>query len=184
VEATSPSLGRRRPWVKAALILLPAVALIAVLGWATFQEGEALTTGDDAPAFTAARLGQQGSLSLSDLEGKPVVLNFWASWCVPCEDEAPILNEAHRRYGDDVAFVGVNIKDAKSHALEFEQRFDVPYPSIRDETGEIYSDYGLTGQPETFLLDGQGTIVEHIPGAIASRDALFQMLERLVARDG
>lgn len=155
-----------------------------MLGWATVQKGGALRPGDDAPVFTAERLGDAGSLSLIELRGRPVVINFWASWCGPCETEAPILNEAHRVYGDDVAFVGVNIKDAKSAALEFERRFDVAYPSVRDESGEIYSDYGLTGQPETYLIDSNGVIVEHIPGAIAGRDALFQSLDALVARDG
>lgn len=184
MEATESLRNVRRPWARTALILVPPLALIGLLGWATLQKGGVLTPGDDAPAFSAPRLDDDGSLSLADLKGRPIVMNFWASWCGPCETEAPILNDAHRIYGDDIAFVGVNIKDAKSKALEFERRFNVSYPSVRDESGEIYSDYGLTGQPETFLIDSNGVIVQHIPGAIGGRDALFQTLDDLLANDG
>ena len=155
-----------------------------MLGWATFQEGDVLAAGEDAPAFSAPRLDGKGSLSLSDFDGRPVVVNFLAAWCGPCEDEAPILNEAHRVYGDEIAFVGVNIKDAKSKALEFERRFEVRYPSVRDENGQIYSDYGLTGQPETYLIDSEGVIAEHIAGPIGDAEAFFGLLDGLATRDG
>jgi cytochrome c biogenesis protein CcmG, thiol:disulfide interchange protein DsbE len=167
-----------------ALILVPALVLIGVLGWATFSKGGTPAPGDQAPAFTADRLDGDGSLSLSDFEGTPVVINFWASWCAPCEEEAPILTEAHRLYGDDVAFVGVNIKDARSKALEFERKLKISYPSVRDEQGQIYSDYGLTGQPETFLLDADGVIAEHVLGPIPGRDYLLPRLDALTADDG
>lgn len=173
-----------RPWSRAAAILIPAAALVAMLGWATFQKGGTPTPGDDAPPFTAARLDGDGSLSLSDFKGKPVVMNFWASWCGPCETEAPILNEAHRLYGREVAFLGVNIKDAKSKALAFERRFGVAYPSVRDDGGRIYADYGLTGQPETYLIDSEGTIVQHITGPITDKDGFLQSLDALVSENG
>ncbi len=185
MEDTSSPMKRQPTWGRAALILLPAVGLVGMLGWATFQKGGTLQAGDEAPAFAAEPLGDEGGLlSLAELKGKPVVLNFWASWCVPCESEAPILNEAHRLYGNEVAFVGVNIKDSRSDALEFERNFDVPYESVRDEQGQIYSDYGLTGQPETYLIDADGVVVEHIPGAIGDEAAFLQMVDGLVERNG
>jgi cytochrome c biogenesis protein CcmG/thiol:disulfide interchange protein DsbE len=173
---------QKRSWVKVALILIPALLVIALLGWATLQQGSTPRPGDDAPTFSAPRLDGDGSVSLAELRGRPVLLNFWASWCLPCEDEAPILNAAERTHGEDVAFLGVNIKDARDDALEFERRFAVSYPSIRDEAQDIYDAYGLTGQPETFLIDAEGTIVAHIPGAIPDRAYLDQLLDAVVAR--
>ncbi|MGH2737024.1 MAG: TlpA family protein disulfide reductase [Actinomycetota bacterium] len=179
VPATHTSARR---WLRVALVVVPSALIVGVLAWALLQEGSAPQPGDEAPRFTAARLDGEGTISLSDFEGRPVLLNFWASWCLPCEDEAPILNEAQGQYGDDIAFVGVNIKDARDDALEFENRYGTSYPSVRDERQEIYDDYGLTGQPETFLIDGDGIIVEHIPGSIADQAYLNSLLDALITR--
>ena len=170
-----------RPWGRIALFLVPGVALLALLTWAILTEGSAPTVGEPVPDLSGPLLGGDGSLSLQDFEGKAAVVNFWASWCVPCEDEAPILNRAHRLYGDRVAFVGVNIKDARDDALAFEERFAVAYPSVRDIDGSLYADFGLTGQPETFLIDPQGILVAHIPGQIA-KDGFLAALDSLAAR--
>jgi cytochrome c biogenesis protein CcmG/thiol:disulfide interchange protein DsbE len=175
----TPSAAARR-WVRTTLVVIPALLVVGVLAWATLEEGPAPQPGDEAPAFTAPRLDGSGSISLEELRGRPVLLNFWASWCVPCEAEAPILNRAERAYGEDVAFLGINIKDARDDALAFERRFDVPYPSVRDEAQAIYDDYGLTGQPESFLLDSDGRIVEHIPGQIPNQSFLNGLLEATV----
>lgn len=169
-----------RNWVRAGLIVGPAVAVIALLVWATFAEGSAPQPGDAAPSFTAERLDGSGSLALDDFEGTPVLLNFWASWCVPCEEEAPVLDTMAEQFEGEVAFLGVNIKDAPSDARAFEQRFDVGYPSVRDEGRTIEDDYGLTGQPETFLISADGTIVEHIPGAVTDPAYLQGLLDDLV----
>ena len=148
------------------MALLPAVVFLGLLTWATLGEGGAPAPGDDAPSFEAELLVGDGTLSLAELHGKPVVLNFWASWCAPCEDEAPMLQAAHETYGDEVAFVGVDIKDARSDAIEFVDRYGLEFPHVRDESLEIYTDYALTGQPETFFVDAEGKIVEHIPGTL------------------
>lgn len=182
MNAVVPDAPKRAPrsWLKICLIVGPAVAIVALLVWATFADGPAPQPGDAAPTFTAERLDGSGTLSLDDLEGSPVVLNFWASWCVPCEDEAPLFNAMAERFEGEVAFVGINIKDASDDARAFEERFEVTYPSVRDR-GTIETDYGLTGQPETFLIAGDGTIVEHIPGAVTDAAYLQALLDDLVA---
>lgn len=177
----SRSARPRRPWGKIALILVPGLALLILLAWATLAEGNAPMVGEAVPELSGPRLDGNGSLSLDEFEGKPVVVNFWASWCGPCEEEAPILNRAHRLYGDRIAFLGVNIKDARDDALAFEERFDVAYPSVRDTDGSLYADFGLTGQPETFLIDSEGLLVAHIPGQI-TQGAFLAALDSLVAR--
>lgn len=170
----------RRPWGRIALFLVPGLALVALLTWATLAEGSLPAVGEPVPELGGPLLGGNGSLSLEELGDRPAVVNFWASWCVPCEDEAPILNRAHRLYGDRISFVGVNIKDARDDALAFEERFDVPYPSVRDTDGSLYADFGLTGQPETFLIDSRGILVAHIPGQI-TQGGFLAALESLAA---
>ena len=163
------------------LILVPGVAFLVLLAVALINNSPPPQVGDPAPSFEAELLTGDGELSLEELRGKPVVINFWASWCVPCKDEAPMLSEADARYGDRVSFVGVDIRDARSSAQEFVERYDLDYPHVRDEDLSIYDDFGLTGQPETFFLDEDGVILEHIPGPLA-REQLFQLLDSLTAR--
>jgi cytochrome c biogenesis protein CcmG/thiol:disulfide interchange protein DsbE len=178
--AATPS----RRWSRLVIFLLPALAFVALLVIAVLRVNGPPEIGDPAPPFSAPYLSEEGSLALSDLQGKPVVLNFWASWCGPCKDEAPMLRKAVQRYGDRVQIVGVNAKDARSDALAFvsdEQLGELTH--IRDETGEMYDNYGLTGQPETFFIDSDGEIVEHVNGPLFE-DTLFSLLDVLVQRDG
>jgi cytochrome c biogenesis protein CcmG, thiol:disulfide interchange protein DsbE len=159
----------------------PAVAFVALLVVAVVLRESPPEVGDPAPRFEAELLGQEGRLDLAELRGRPVVINFWASWCVPCEDEAPMLRDAAERYGDQIAFVGVDIRDARSEALAFVEKWDLDYLHVRDEDLSIYDDYGLTGQPETFFLDEDGVILEHVPGPLF-RDTLFPLLDSISAR--
>jgi cytochrome c biogenesis protein CcmG, thiol:disulfide interchange protein DsbE len=128
-------------------------------------------------------LDGSGSFALEDVRGRPVLLNFWASWCAPCVEEAPVLRRAHDLYGDEVSFVGVDVKDAQTDARAFARRHGLDYTHVRD-TGAIYADYGLTGQPESFLIDSDGVVVEHVTGPFADAQDLFSRLDVLVARDG
>ncbi len=171
-----------RKGARLAAVLVPAIAFLAIIGAVALERTNLPEPGGRAPDFTAPLLAGGGSLELSDLRGKPVMLNFWASWCVPCKDEAPLLRQAYRAYGDRVAFVGVDVKDSRSDAIDFARRTGLSYPHVRDEGGTIYSDYGLTGQPETFFIDGDGTIVEHVNGPL-DEAALTQLLDVLVSRD-
>lgn len=183
MDRTVPVAGARSGsrWLGVALILVPALLFIGLLTVALVQNSPPPQVGDPAPSFEAELLKGDGELALDDLRGKPAVINFWASWCVPCRDEAPMLSEAAARYGDEVAFVGVDIRDARSSAIEFVERWDLDYTHVRDEDLAIYDDFGLTGQPETFFLDEDGVILEHVAGPL-SREPLFQLLDSLTAR--
>ena len=182
IQGAGPRTGARDTrWARVILILVPALAFIGLLIVALINNSPPPQVGDPAPSFEADLLRGDGDLALEDLRGKPVLINFWASWCVPCKDEAPMLRDAFERYGDQVAFVGVDIRDARSSALEFVERYDLDYQHVRDEDLAIYNDYGLTGQPETFFLDENGVILEHVPGPLA-REQLFQLLDSLTAR--
>jgi cytochrome c biogenesis protein CcmG/thiol:disulfide interchange protein DsbE len=173
---------RDRKVPKGFLILVPALAFLIILGIGTYKRTDTPTAGKGVPDFTAPLLIGEGDLSLSDLKGTPVVINFWASWCAPCEDEAPLFKKAFEEYGDRIAFLGVDIRDARTDAIKFIADYDIAYPSVRDEGMEIYADYGLTGQPETFFIDAEGVLVEHVPGPV-DEEGLFQILDVLIRRD-
>ena len=162
--------------------MLPGLAFVALLTAAVVMKGGQLQAGDEAPAFAAPVLSGEGEAALSELRGKPVVLNFWASWCKPCEEEAPLFKEAHDRYEGRAHIVGINIRDARSDALAFVEEYDLDFLQVRDEGLSIYDDYGLTGQPETFFLDQDGVLIDHVPGPVTS-EMLFSRLDLLVARD-
>jgi len=107
-------------------------------------------------------------LSLRQLRGRVVVLNFWASWCGPCKQEAPRLDAVARAHAGKVVFLGIDVQDGKSDARAFLRRHDVGYASLHDNSGLTYDGYGLTGVPETYWLDARGRIVAHVAGAVST----------------
>ena len=120
-------------------------------------------------------------VSLSDLRGRPVVLNVWASWCGPCEDEAPVLEGLWRRYRDrGVLVLGLDTQDLSSKARAFARRHGLTFPSLRDGDGDARRRFGTTGVPETFLIDREGRIALHITGPIASEEQLAGPIEQLL----
>ena len=110
-------------------------------------------------------LDGSGELSDEDLLGKPVVVNFWASWCIPCREEAPLLERAWKAYREDgVIFLGVNIKDGESDALRFVNEFGITYPNVRDLDQTFTKGFGLKGLPETFFVDHRWTFIGAVSG--------------------
>lgn len=166
--------GRAR-LVAQGVALAGVVALLGLLVWkVAFEDtgGAAarLERGERPPApdFTLERLDRGGTLTLSSLRGKGVVLNFWASWCVPCKDEAPLLEEAWQRHrGRGLVVVGVDAQDFKGDARSFMERFGLTYPVVYDGKGSTLGRYGITGFPETFFVDREGRLVgERLVGGL------------------
>jgi cytochrome c biogenesis protein CcmG, thiol:disulfide interchange protein DsbE len=108
-----------------------------------------------------------GRVSPRELRGYPVVMNFWASWCVPCKAEAPRLVASARRHAGEVVFLGVDVQDFKSDARSFLERYNTNYVSVRDGGSSTYENYGLTGIPETYYLDARGRVVAHGVGEVS-----------------
>lgn len=163
------------------LWLLPALAFVGLLVAGLMLRADAPGVGDPAPAFEGQLLDGSGTFSSASLDGRPSVVNFWASWCLPCRDEAPMLSAAADRYGDRINFVGINIRDGLDSARAFAGERNLDYTHVRDPELAIYDDFGLTGQPETFFLDDEGNVIEHVPGPL-TEDRLFTLLDSLAAR--
>ncbi len=159
-------------------VLVPGVIIFAIVGFiALFLVGlitnEPLTgasgaarVNHPAPNFTLP-LFSGGELTLSSLKGKPVVINFWASWCPPCRVEAPILEKVWQLYKDEgVTFVGVDIQDTEEDARAFIKEFGITYPNAKDASGRVTIDYGVSGIPVTFFVNREGLIVSRWVGDI------------------
>lgn len=132
-----------------------------------------------APDFTITTF--KGSMvSLADLIGRPVVINFWASWCPPCRVEALLLEKTWRAYRDQgLRFLGINIQDRERDALNYIREFDITYPNGPDPTGEVSIDYGVSGLPVTFFVSRKGQIVRRWVGAIDQRELIRSIKEIL-----
>ena len=162
---------RRRPLGRLILwpIGLAVLGLLVVIGVRLAQGdrslGEVKLKPYRAPDFSLMQFNGE-RFSLGDQRGKVVVVNFWASWCIPCKTEAPILESAWQRYhSQGVEFVGVDIKDTPEDARTFLQRYTITYPNGFDEKKQVYIDYGVYGLPETFIVDRQGFVSHHVIGA-------------------
>ena len=119
-----------------------------------------------APNFELTTFTSQ-PMRLSDYRGKVVVLNFWASWCIPCRDEQPVLETLAKRYQNQgVVFLGINIQDNEHDGLAFIHHYGVTYPVAPDPTGAVYINYGVVGIPETYLVSRQGTIAQKLVGPV------------------
>ena len=185
----------KRGWILLGTAV-PAIALIAILAWASVnsggnpgglgvnnQFGQVAVEAEPARDFTLT-LFDGGSISLSQLRGKVVVLDFWASWCGPCQQEAPILAEVYRELnGSNVEFVGVDIWDGRQDAINHITRFDVPYPNGADLQGTIAIDYGVRGIPEKIFIDTEGVVARKFVGPM-NADLLRSALQELMSGGG
>ena len=185
----APGAGGRRVPVGALLWLIPVLALLLVIGYQSVrtQQPESITAGlargqrPPAPAFSLPRF-DGGTLALASLRGQYVLVNFWASWCIPCRDEAPLLERASREYRDrGLVVVGVNIQDLEPEARKFIAEFKIRYPNVRDRDGRVSRAYGTTGVPESFFIDREGRVVRKFPGAAVEWRLWQEAIEGLMA---
>ena len=158
----------RRVKTTAQLIALAGVAgLLALLIWSVVHQQHPPGVGSVAPAFTLSRLVGPGKISLESYRGKPVVLNFWASWCEPCKSEAAVLQRDWTSYrARGVVFLGVDYHDLSSDARRFVNAHELTFPMLEDGSGSVTGRYGISQVPETYILNRQGRVVAHLRGPI------------------
>lgn len=153
------------------ITVIVIVPLIWLLGYGFSRDPRYIPSplmGRQAQPFTLT-LFDGKKLSLDDLRGKIVFLNFWASWCPPCRAEATELEAAWQGLKDkNIVFLGINIQDTEENALAYLREFNVTYPNGRDASGKVAIDYGVWGIPETFFIDPQGRITYKHVGTLGS----------------
>jgi thiol-disulfide isomerase/thioredoxin len=146
---------------KSFAVFIGVLAVIGLLGYGLLSKAEgSLQVGEPAPDKELPTLDGSGSGSIADHRGKWVLVNFWASWCDPCRDEAPALQALYERHRDrGFTVLGIDLDDATDDARAFVEEFGLTYPQLRDGDGDERRDaYAMTGFPESFLVDPQGEI--------------------------
>jgi cytochrome c biogenesis protein CcmG/thiol:disulfide interchange protein DsbE len=134
--------------------------------------------GDRAPDFSATTL-DGGRVSLSDYAGRPVVLNFWASWCNPCREEFPLFRQALGRHPDKYVMLGVDNRDIASDAKDFTRNERADWPVAFDSSNAIYKAYGAVGLPQTFFIRPDGTIAARYYAAIPNHSTFDAALAKI-----
>lgn len=168
-------------WIQM-LIWALSIGVIALLAFGLRARGEAQLASGPAPNFTLTSFEGQ-KIRLSDLRGQVVVINFWASWCAPCRDEAPFLEQAWRQYKDrGVMFIGVNYVDSETSAQAYLKEFGITYFNGPDIGSEIYQRFRAKGVPETYFIGKDGNLYGNIIGPITRPSAFIQKLEELLAK--
>ena len=156
------------------------IALLAVRLWQTNVQGQ--RAAGEAPEVSFTTFDGE-DIDLRELRGKGVVINFWASWCTPCREEADLLEQTWRREKDNgIVFLGLDYLDQEPAALAYLTEFDITYPNGPDLRSQAARRYRIQGVPETFFISPDGKIVETVVGPIASQQELDALLERIRPR--
>ena len=149
-------------WKRATIGLGASLPIILLLGYGLTRDPRSISSplpGKEAPQFELAQLENPDSIALGSLRGSVVVVNFWASWCIPCRDEHPVLLEASRKYQPKgVKFIGIAYNDKPEDSKRWLEELGKDYPSLLDPGARTAIDYGVTGVPETFILNKQGVV--------------------------
>jgi cytochrome c biogenesis protein CcmG/thiol:disulfide interchange protein DsbE len=141
------------------IAFLAVVAVVGLLGFGLLSKGGAkVSIGDPVPDRELPVLGGEGTGEIADYRGRWVLVNLWASWCPPCREEAPALERFHRRQGERLTVLGINVQDNSDDALAFLDSYGATYPQLRSVGNERSEAFGSTGVPENFLIDPRGRL--------------------------
>lgn len=183
-ERPARMAGSRLPRVYLVTVaVLPFLLLaiyVAIIGLRSAPTG--VRIGDPAPQFALADL-DGNPVRLSDLAGRPVIVNFWASWCGPCVEEFPLLKQAEAQHAaDGLAVVGIVYEDRSESARSFMQRMGADWPAAMDPGGSVAGEYAIFGPPETFFIGRDGIVLGHQVGQF-SRASLDRQIATILAKE-
>lgn len=170
---------------KRLIIRIVILALLAgAIGYTLFvnltkDDVEKMEVGKEAPDFVLQDLNGE-KLQLSDYKGKGILLNFWATWCKPCEREMPIMNNQYENFQkDNVEIITVNIGESDVVVKRFVDRFGLKFPVLMDNNQDVLTAYGVNPLPVTFLIDKEGIVKRVHTGEILNDDDLISMMEEI-----
>jgi cytochrome c biogenesis protein CcmG/thiol:disulfide interchange protein DsbE len=168
---------------RSVIAVLGVLAVVGLLVFGLASKGSSgLAIGDPVPTSALPRLEGSGSQSLAHYRGRWVLVNFWASWCPPCREEASALEHFQRQYGGPrFVVLGIDTRDLSEDGRDFVEEFDLSYPQLRDGNGDVSHDFGTTGLPESFLVDPAGRLRLHAPGAV-DEDYLHEAVAPLLPK--
>jgi cytochrome c biogenesis protein CcmG/thiol:disulfide interchange protein DsbE len=154
---------------RSAIAVLAVLAVVGLLTFGLLSKGSSgIALGEAAPASPLPRLEGGGSGSLADYRGRWVLVNFWASWCIPCREEAPALESFQRRHGGaGFTVLGIDSRDLSGDGKAFVERYGLSYPQLRDGDGATAHDFGTTGVPENYLVDPRGKVRLLVRGPVS-----------------
>ncbi|MBM7552418.1 thiol-disulfide oxidoreductase ResA [Thalassobacillus pellis] len=164
----------------AVLVLLLGLVAFAVIGNLS-KDNAVVAEGEEAPNFQLKQFGTNGkTMSLEDLEGKGVMLNFWATYCKPCEAEMPYMQKLYPKYKDKgVEIVGVNLDATKMIVNKFIDEYDLTFPNLHDEGGQVMDLYNVGQIPSTYFINEDGVVVEKVVGPLTLEklDSYLQQIQ-------
>lgn len=177
IQATVHMKKRRRRIVIFCVVSLLNVGLLALLLTQLLTPASKPVSdpliGKSAPNFSLAMLpDSKSTLSLSNFKGKPIMLNFWASWCDPCKQEAPLLENTWKQMQaqrKEVVFLGIDFQDSNNDAINFLRLYNITYPNVVDASGSVASEYGVTGLPHTIFINRHGTVTAKVAGQLTAQ---------------
>jgi cytochrome c biogenesis protein CcmG/thiol:disulfide interchange protein DsbE len=163
---------------RSVIAVLLAVAVVGFLVYGLVSKGNSrIQVGETAPSPELPKLDEPGQGSLKEYRGQWVLVNFWASWCVPCQDEAPALTKFQAEHdGQNFTVVGIDTQDISDDGTKFAKEFDLTYPLLHDGNGDNGHEFGTTGVPENYLIEPDGKLAWAVAGPVDAR-----MLEEHVA---
>jgi DsbE subfamily thiol:disulfide oxidoreductase len=162
--------------IGAALLVLSYTQQDTTLAAVPMGSSSLLRVGKPAPEFTLKTLDGARTVTLSELRGKKVLINFWASWCPPCVEETPALIEAYKQLNDpNVAFVAIGMQDETANLQKFAKDYGIPYIVVEDPDGKVGDAYGVRGLPTTLFIDSSGAVHSIINGAV-KRDKVISTI--------
>jgi len=171
-ESVRKNKHKRRIVIFCAVSLLNVGLLALILTQLLTPETHSVSdplVGHPAPNFSLVMLhsdSRKSALSLSNFKGRPVVLNFWASWCAPCKEEMPLLERTWKQVqgqGKDVVFLGIDFQEANGDGISFLRLYSITYPIVLDADGSVGFKYGITSLPQTIFIKRNGTVMSRAP---------------------
>lgn len=168
----------KRFWLRLSVLAIIMVALFGALFSAFTEDDGVIRASDEAPDFRLSNLHDQ-TVTLSELKGKGVMLNFWATWCEPCRKEMPDMQRQYEIYKDQgIEIVAVNIAESNLAAQRFAERYELHFPIVMDRDRTVTRQYNVGQLPSSFFIDENGVVVEHVVGMM-SADQIRDRLESI-----